>query len=53
LKVFGFIGLIFGPILISITVLLIQVYHDEFSENDKKEENDTDETEEISENIPL
>ena len=53
LKVFGFIGLIFGPILISITVLLIQVYHDEFSENDKKEENDTAETEEISENISL
>ena len=53
LKVFGFIGLIFGPILISITVLLIQVYHDEFSENDKKEENDTDETEEISENTSL
>lgn len=51
LKVFGFIGLIFGPILISITVLLIQVYHDEFSENDKKEENDTDETEKISENM--
>jgi len=53
LKVFGFIGLIFGPLLISITMLLIQGYHDEFSENDKKEENDTDETEEISENIPL
>ena len=53
LKVFGFIGLIFGPILISITVLLIQVYHDEFFENDKKEENDTDKTEEISENISL
>ena len=51
LKVFGFIGLIFGPILISITMLLIQVYHDEFSENDKKEENDTDEAEEISENV--
>ena len=51
LKVFGFIGLIFGPILISITVLLIQVYHDEFSENDKKEENSTDEAEEISENV--
>ena len=51
LKVFGFIGLIFGPILISITILLIQVYHDEFSENDKKEENSTDEAEEISENV--
>lgn len=34
LKLFGFIGLIFGPILISITLLLIRVYHDEFSEKE-------------------
>lgn len=33
LKIFGFMGLIFGPILISITALLIQIYHDEFSDN--------------------
>lgn len=31
LKLFGFIGLVFGPILTSITILLIQVYHNEFS----------------------
>lgn len=37
LNVFGFIGLIFGPILISITILLIQIYHDEFSDNEQKE----------------
>lgn len=33
LKIFGFFGLIFGPILVSITILLIQIYSDEFSEN--------------------
>lgn len=32
LKIFGFFGLIFGPILVSITILLIQIYSDEFSE---------------------
>lgn len=32
LKIFGFLGLIFGPILVSMTVLLIQIYGDEFSE---------------------
>lgn len=34
LSLFGFMGLIFGPILISITILLIQVYRDEFGEED-------------------
>ena len=34
MNVFGFMGLIFGPILMSITVLLIQVYRDEFSGDD-------------------
>lgn len=32
LNVFGFIGLIFGPILISMFILLIKVYLNEFSE---------------------
>ncbi|WP_234111508.1 MULTISPECIES: AI-2E family transporter [Chryseobacterium] len=36
LNLFGFIGLVFGPILISITVLLIQVYRDEFSTDDRE-----------------
>ncbi|MDQ0476022.1 AI-2E family transporter [Chryseobacterium sp. MDT2-18] len=36
INLFGFMGLIFGPILISITILLIQVYRDEFSENDRE-----------------
>ncbi|WP_417427677.1 AI-2E family transporter [Halpernia sp.] len=34
INLFGFMGLIFGPILISITVLLIQVYRDEFNGED-------------------
>lgn len=34
MNIFGFMGLIFGPILMSITVLLIQVYRDEFSEEE-------------------
>lgn len=34
MKLFGFMGLVFGPILVSMTVLLLQVYHDEFSEDD-------------------
>ena len=34
LNIFGFMGLVFGPILMSITVLLIQVYRDEFSDED-------------------
>jgi predicted PurR-regulated permease PerM len=33
LKIFGFLGLIFGPILVSITILLMQIYADEFSDN--------------------
>ena len=34
INLFGFMGLIFGPILISITLLLIQVYKDEFNGQD-------------------
>lgn len=36
LNLFGFMGLVFGPIMISITILLIQVYRDEFA-NDENE----------------
>ena len=36
MNLFGFMGLIFGPILISITILLIQVYRDEFSDDDNE-----------------
>jgi len=31
-NLFGFMGLIFGPILVSMTILLFQIYRDEFSE---------------------
>jgi len=34
MNIFGFLGLIFGPILVSVTVLLIQVYRNEFSDDD-------------------
>ena len=33
LNIFGFIGLIFGPILISLFLLLIKIYANEFSIN--------------------
>lgn len=51
LNLFGFMGLIFGPILVSITVLLIQVYRDEFG----YEENEIilPEPKEIEEKIDL
>ncbi|MBK8428252.1 MAG: AI-2E family transporter [Lewinellaceae bacterium] len=32
LKLFGFIGFIFGPILISMFILLVRIYHKEFSQ---------------------
>lgn len=34
MNLFGFMGLIFGPILISLTLLLIQVYRNEFADDD-------------------
>ncbi|MBP7172466.1 MAG: AI-2E family transporter [Cloacibacterium sp.] len=49
LKVFGFIGLIFGPILVSITLLLIQVYRDEFSETESGKDKILTQLEEITE----
>lgn len=36
INLFGFMGLIFGPILISITIMLIQVYRDEFGPDDNE-----------------
>ena len=38
MNVFGFMGLIFGPILVSMTVLLLQIYKDEFSSDDSPPE---------------
>lgn len=37
MNLFGFMGLVFGPILVSMTMLLIQIYRDEFSEIDTPE----------------
>ncbi|KUJ51895.1 AI-2E family transporter [Chryseobacterium sp. JAH] len=37
MKLFGFMGLVFGPILVSFTLLLIQVYRNEFSDDDTPE----------------
>lgn len=33
MNIFGFMGLVFGPILVSFTLLLIQVYRNEFSDD--------------------
>ncbi len=52
MKLFGFMGLIFGPILVSMTVMLIQVYRDEFSDDDTPEL-ELPETMEIEEKIDL
>lgn len=37
MNLFGFMGLVFGPILVSFTLLLIQVYRNEFSDDDRPE----------------
>ncbi len=52
MKLFGFMGLIFGPILVSMTVMLIQVYRDEFSDDDTPEL-ELPETMELEEKIDL
>lgn len=36
MNLFGFMGLVFGPILVSITVLLMQIYKDEFSSDENE-----------------
>ena len=52
MNLFGFMGLIFGPILVSMTVLLIQVYRDEFSD-DETPELELPEPKEIEKKIDL
>lgn len=37
MNLFGFMGLVFGPILVSFTLLLIQVYRNEFADDEKPE----------------
>ncbi len=42
LNLFGFVGLIFGPLLVSYFVILVKIYNNEFSESEAaKEANDT------------
>ncbi len=44
INIFGFIGLIFGPILISMFILLVKIYMNEFVEKRKPAENQLEET---------
>ncbi len=53
MNLFGFMGLIFGPILISLTLLLIQVYRNEFSDDEIPELMLPDDKDDIEEKINL
>ncbi|WP_027378749.1 AI-2E family transporter [Chryseobacterium daeguense] len=53
MNLFGFMGLIFGPILISLTLLLIQVYRNEFSDDDTPELELPDKKDELGNKIDL
>jgi predicted PurR-regulated permease PerM len=53
MNLFGFMGLIFGPILISLTLLLIQVYRNEFSDDDTPELKLPDKDDNIENKIDL
>ncbi|WP_374460431.1 AI-2E family transporter [Chryseobacterium taeanense] len=53
MNLFGFMGLVFGPILISLTLLLIQVYRNEFSEDDIPDLKLPDKDDELEEKIDL
>lgn len=53
MNIFGFMGLIFGPILVSITVLLLQVYRDEFSDEGTPELEIPGKTDDLENKIDL
>lgn len=55
MNLFGFMGLIFGPILVSFTLLLIQVYRNEFSDEEIPELqlSDKDKNEDLENKIDL
>lgn len=53
MNLFGFMGLVFGPILISLTLLLIQVYRDEFSDDNTPELKLSDKDEVLEKKIDL
>src|SRR5690606_13912698 len=53
MSLFGFMGLIFGPILISLTLLLIQVYRNEFSDDGTPDLKLPDDDDELDNKIDL
>ena len=53
MNIFGFMGLIFGPILVSLTVLLINVYKDEFSDDDTPELHLPDKDEPLEQKVEI
>ncbi|KMQ69656.1 permease [Chryseobacterium sp. FH2] len=53
MNLFGFMGLIFGPILISLTLLLIQVYRNEFSDEDTPPDLKLDKNDELENKVDL
>lgn len=53
MNLFGFMGLVFGPILISLTLLLIQVYRNEFSDDDTPDLKLPDKDDELEQKIDL
>ncbi|MCS3867613.1 putative PurR-regulated permease PerM [Chryseobacterium ginsenosidimutans] len=53
MNLFGFMGLIFGPILISLTLLLIQVYRNEFSDDDTPDLQLPDKDDDLEQRIDL
>ncbi|SIQ09557.1 Predicted PurR-regulated permease PerM [Chryseobacterium sp. RU37D] len=53
MNLFGFMGLIFGPILISLALLLIQVYRNEFSDDDTPELKLSDKDDDLEQKIDL
>ncbi|GEN75458.1 AI-2E family transporter [Chryseobacterium hagamense] len=53
MNLFGFMGLVFGPIMVSLTLLLIQVYRNEFSDDDTPELQLPDKDEELETKINL
>lgn len=53
MNLFGFMGLVFGPIMVSLTLLLIQVYRNEFSDDDTPELQLPDKNEELETKINL
>ncbi|WP_294229153.1 AI-2E family transporter [uncultured Chryseobacterium sp.] len=53
MNLFGFMGLVFGPIMVSLTLLLIQVYRNEFSDDDTPELELPDKNKELETKIDL